>query len=91
MGTYAKLRVASVLISVALALEPVVPRDTGLVWLQRAKKRKWNETYQQYGFTQILADGLDGLQCIHCSTVLANCSLKPGEVVAPPEQSTPEY
>ncbi|KAG0715857.1 hypothetical protein GWK47_010994 [Chionoecetes opilio] len=41
-----------------------------------SKKRKWNETYQQYGFTKFSRDGLDAAQCIHCSTVLANCSLK---------------
>ena len=45
-----------------------------------SKKRKWNETYQQYGFTKISRDGLDAAQCIHCSTVLANCSLKPAKL-----------
>ncbi|QQP53813.1 Protein ZBED8-like [Caligus rogercresseyi] len=45
-----------------------------------SKKRKWNETYQQYGFTKFSQDGLDAAQCIHCSTVLANCSLKPAKL-----------
>ncbi|KAG0714326.1 Protein ZBED8 [Chionoecetes opilio] len=45
-----------------------------------SKKRKWNETYQQYGFTKFSRDGLDAAQCIHCSTVLANCSLKPAKL-----------
>ncbi|QQP34697.1 Uncharacterized protein FKW44_022672 [Caligus rogercresseyi] len=45
-----------------------------------SKKRKWNETYQQYGFTKFSQDGLDAAQCIHCSTVLVNCSLKPAKL-----------
>ncbi|QQP52582.1 Hypothetical protein FKW44_004772 [Caligus rogercresseyi] len=36
-----------------------------------SKKRKWNETYQQYGFTKFSRGGLESAQYIHSSTVLA--------------------
>ncbi|QQP54558.1 Protein ZBED8-like [Caligus rogercresseyi] len=45
-----------------------------------SKKRKWNETYQQYGFTRFSRDEMDAAQCIHCSNVLANFSLKPAKL-----------
>jgi hypothetical protein len=41
------------------------------------KKRKYQETYLEHGFTYSTIDGGQHLQCLICSQILANDSMKP--------------
>jgi hypothetical protein len=41
------------------------------------KKRKYQETYLEYGFTYSTIDGEQRPQCCICSKILANDSMKP--------------
>ncbi|XP_042228601.1 zinc finger BED domain-containing protein 5-like [Homarus americanus] len=45
-----------------------------------AKKRKYNDEYINYGFTSILADGIEKPQCVLCFKVLGNDSMRPGKL-----------
>ncbi|XP_042210893.1 SCAN domain-containing protein 3-like [Homarus americanus] len=50
-----------------------------------AKKRKYNAEYINYGFTSILADGIEKPRCVLCFKVLGNDSMRPtalGKVLA---------
>ncbi|XP_042215729.1 zinc finger BED domain-containing protein 5-like [Homarus americanus] len=42
-----------------------------------AKKRKYIDGYINYGFTSILADGIEKPQCVLCFKVLGNDSMRP--------------
>ena len=42
-----------------------------------SKKRKWSENYQNFGFTCVVdKDGLQRPQCIICSAMFSNASLR---------------
>ena len=41
------------------------------------KKRKYDESYIQYGFTRLTKDGIDLPRCVPCLKILANSSMKP--------------
>ena len=45
------------------------------------KKRKWNDSYVQYGFTFITEkDGTQRPQCVLCCTTFSNANLKPSKL-----------
>lgn len=44
------------------------------------KKRKYSEEYINYGFTSILADGIEKPQCVLCFKVLGNDSMRPSKL-----------
>ncbi len=44
------------------------------------KKRKYNEEYINYGFTSILADGIEKPQCVLCFKELGNDSMRPSKL-----------
>ncbi len=44
------------------------------------KKRKCSEEYINYGFTSILADGIEKPQCVLCFKVLENDSMRPSKL-----------
>ncbi len=44
------------------------------------KKRKYNEEYINYGFTSILADGIEKPQCVLCFKVLGNDTMRPSKL-----------
>ena len=41
------------------------------------KKRRYNDSYIEYGFTCIINNGEEGPQCVICNKVLSNDSLNP--------------
>uniref|UniRef100_UPI00358EF2FA protein FAM200C-like n=1 Tax=Myxine glutinosa TaxID=7769 RepID=UPI00358EF2FA len=41
-----------------------------------SKARKWNDSYVKFGFTNVSRDGVDCAQCLHCSVVMSNASLR---------------
>ncbi len=45
-----------------------------------AKKRKYVDDYIQWGFTNIVIDGMERPQCVICLEVLANESMKPAKL-----------
>ncbi|KAF2365033.1 HAT C-terminal dimerization domain [Trinorchestia longiramus] len=45
-----------------------------------SKVRKWNDSYVKFGFTNVSRDGVDCAQCLHCSVVMANASLRPSKL-----------
>ncbi|XP_068223938.1 protein FAM200C-like [Palaemon carinicauda] len=45
-----------------------------------SKVRKWTDSYVKFGFTKFIRDGVDCAQCLHCSVVMANASLRPSKV-----------
>lgn len=45
------------------------------------KIKKYDESYVEYGFTYLRENNIDLLQCIICSMVLANASLKPNKLL----------
>lgn len=45
--------------------------------LNSAKRRRYNDDYIRYGFTCLMVDGDARPQCVMCTEVLANDSLKP--------------
>ncbi|XP_042213601.1 zinc finger BED domain-containing protein 5-like [Homarus americanus] len=45
-----------------------------------AKKRKYSDEYINYGFTSILADGIEKPQCVLCFKVLGNDSMRPSKL-----------
>ncbi|XP_018497169.1 protein ZBED8-like [Galendromus occidentalis] len=46
-----------------------------------SKKRNWSDDYVRFGFTLVMGkDSLPKAQCILCSTVFANTSLKPSKL-----------
>ncbi len=44
------------------------------------KKRMYSEEYINYGFTLILADGIEKPQCVLCFKVLGNDSMRPSKL-----------
>ena len=38
---------------------------------------KWSESYVSFGFTKVTPNGRDCVQCLHCSVVMLNASLRP--------------
>ncbi len=44
------------------------------------KKRKYSEEYISYGFTSILADGIEKPQCVLCFKVLGNGFMRPSKL-----------
>ncbi|XP_042228630.1 zinc finger BED domain-containing protein 5-like [Homarus americanus] len=63
--------------------EPAVEtwKDLGAGWgVSVAKKRKYIDGYINYGFTSILADGIEKPQCVLCFKVLGNDSMRPSKV-----------
>ncbi|KAG7166379.1 Zinc finger BED domain-containing protein 5-like 14 [Homarus americanus] len=45
-----------------------------------AKKRKYIDGYINYGFTSILADGIEKHQCVLCFKVVGNDSMRPSKL-----------
>ena len=45
------------------------------------KKRKYNETYLGYGFTSIVVNNEERPQCVLCSKVLSNDSMRPAKLI----------
>ena len=45
-----------------------------------SKKRKYDESYIQYGFTFITANGEEKPQCVVCNKVLSNDSMRPAKL-----------
>uniref|UniRef100_UPI00358F567B protein FAM200C-like n=1 Tax=Myxine glutinosa TaxID=7769 RepID=UPI00358F567B len=45
-----------------------------------SKARKWNDSYVKFGFTNVSRDGVDCAQCLHCSVVMSNASLRPSKL-----------
>lgn len=45
-----------------------------------SKIRKWNDSYVSFGFTKVSRNGLDCAQCLHCSVVMSNASLRPSKL-----------
>ncbi len=44
------------------------------------KKQKYSEEYINYGFTSILANGINKAQCVLCFIVLGNNSMRPSKL-----------
>ena len=42
-----------------------------------SKKRKYDESYMQYGFTPVIVGGVERPQCVLCKRVLSNDSMRP--------------
>ena len=45
------------------------------------KKRKYNDSYIEYGFTCIIDNGVERHQCVICNKVLSHDSLKPTKLI----------
>lgn len=45
-----------------------------------SKVRKWNDSYVKFGFTNVIRDGVDCTQCLHCSVVMSNAPLRPSKL-----------
>uniref|UniRef100_A0A8C4WVN9 Uncharacterized protein n=1 Tax=Eptatretus burgeri TaxID=7764 RepID=A0A8C4WVN9_EPTBU len=45
-----------------------------------SKVRKWNDSYVKFGFMNVSQDGVDCAQCLHCSVVMSNPSLRPSKL-----------
>ena len=45
-----------------------------------SKVRKWSESYVSYGFTEVTPNGRNCAQCLHCSVVMSNASLRPSKL-----------
>ena len=45
-----------------------------------SKIRKWSDSYLSFGFTKVIRNGQDCAQCLHCSVVMANASLRPSKL-----------
>jgi len=48
--------------------------------MSKRKVRKWDETNLDFGFTVTVIDGVERPQCILCSKVFSNSSLKPSKL-----------
>ena len=44
------------------------------------KKRKYDESYLQYGFTSIVVNNKERPQCVFCNKVLSNDSMRPAKL-----------
>ena len=44
-----------------------------------SKIRRWSEYYVSPGFTKVTQSGRDCVQCLHCSVVMSNASLRPSK------------
>ena len=44
------------------------------------KKRKYEESYLQYGFTSIVVNNEERPQCATCNKVLSNDSMRPAKL-----------
>ena len=42
--------------------------------------RKLRENYVSFGFAKIIRNGRDCAQCLHCSVVMSNASLRPSKL-----------
>ena len=51
-------------------------RSTDTIIMSKRKARKWDKTYSDFGFTVTVVDGVERPQCILCSKVFSNSSLK---------------
>ena len=45
-----------------------------------SKIRKWSESYVSLNFTKVTRNGGDCAQCLHCSVVKTNASLRPSKL-----------
>ena len=54
-----------------------------------AKKRKWMDSYVEFGLTRVVNDGVERAQCMTCHTILGNASLKPSLLKTHQERSHP--
>ncbi|CAM1292366.1 ZBED8 (predicted) [Pycnogonum litorale] len=45
-----------------------------------SKFRKWNDSYVAFGFTKLDRNGQECAQCLHCSVVMSNASLRPSKL-----------
>jgi len=55
----------------------IFARSTDTIIMSKRKVRKWDETDSDFGFTVTVVDGVERPQCILCSKVFSNSSLKP--------------
>ena len=44
------------------------------------KKRKYDDSYIQFGFTSVVINGMENLQCVLCNKVLSNDSIRPAKL-----------
>ena len=44
-----------------------------------SKIRWWSDSYVSFGFTKVTRNGRDCAQCLHCSVVMSNASLRPSK------------
>lgn len=61
-------------------LNQIFNRVIVVVVFQMSKVRKWTDSYVKFGFTKVIRDGVDCAQCLHCSVVMANASLRPSKL-----------
>ena len=45
-----------------------------------SKKRKYDDSYIQFGFTSVVIDGMEKPQCVLCNKVLSNDSMRPAKL-----------
>ena len=55
-----------------------------------SKIRKWNDDYVAFGFTTVNRNGLDCAQCLHCSYVMSNASLRPSKLANHRDKKHPQ-
>lgn len=56
-----------------------------------SKRRKYSETYLQFGFTFVVNNGMDIPVCVLCQKTLGNDSLKPSLLTRHLERAHPEF
>ena len=47
-----------------------------------SKKRKYDDSYIQFGFTSVVIDGMVKPQCVLCNKVLSNDFMRPAKLKA---------
>ena len=55
-----------------------------------SKIRKWNDDYVAFGFTKVNRNGLDCAQCLYCSYVMSNASLRPSKLANHRDKKHPQ-
>ena len=55
-----------------------------------SKIRKWNDDYVAFGFTKVNRNGLNCAQCLHCSYVMSNASLRPSKLANHRDKKHPQ-
>ena len=50
----------------------------------------WSESYVTFGFTKVTRNGRDCVQCLHCSVVMSNASLRPSNQKSHHDEKHPQ-